>query len=169
MKVPVRKMFHTQEKRGYELIGPILCTAADAWLGDGYYFWYSEDDAVFWGYEKKCYRAKYFEIYSAQVNGENVLDTVFNEEEYKFWVSNIETARKKFFKAGQKLTLKELNDYFKQKNIWTRFDGILFQDISKNNKHYFVPQFQYVKRIQMAVYNEKIIGNFTLHYTGQCV
>ncbi|MCB0410288.1 MAG: hypothetical protein KDD29_08715, partial [Flavobacteriales bacterium] len=68
--------YHTQEKRKNRLSGPIICTKDNAWLGEGYYFWVSEDDADFWGMNSKRKTGEY-EIYSAEIDCSNVLNTVF--------------------------------------------------------------------------------------------
>ncbi len=164
-----RKAYHTQEKRATRLQEPILCVADNAWLGDAFYFWIEEQDAVFWGINKKK-RTKKYDIYVCDIDCEDVLDTVFNEEHYRFWLKNIEKVAKKLYMATSiKPTLKDINDYFKEKNVWTRLDGIMFQDISKNDDHYIVKEFQYKKRIQIAVYNDDKIANFAHHFTGECV
>lgn len=70
--------------------------------------------------------------------------------------------------AGEKPTLKELNEYFKRKDIWTRFSGVMFQDISFNADYFIIKYFQYKKRIQLAVYDYSIVSNFNLHFEGKC-
>ncbi len=72
-------------------------------------------------------------------------------------------------KTNTKPTLKEINDYFKEKSIWTQIDGILFQDISQNPVHFMVKEFQYKKRIQLSLYDKEKIINLALHYSGECV
>ena len=158
--------YHTQENRGNKLEGPIYCKKDNAWLGDAYYFWEGEDDAIFWG-EKAKNRKNSYQIYSADINMDNILDTVFSREEYFFWLRSIEKAAKTIIKkTNSKPTIKEINDYFNDRGIWKKFDGILFQDISNNPIHFIVKEFQYKKRIQLAVYNNDIIINFKLHYTS---
>jgi hypothetical protein len=162
-------IFHTQEKREFLIDKAIVCVKDNAWLGEGFYFWYDEQDAVYWGLKFKR-KTGYFNIYKADVNSDKILDTVFNEEHYQFWIKQIEKAAKNFvIKTGTKPTLKEINDYFKDKGFWVKFDGILFQDISSNPEHHFVKEFQYKKRIQIAVYNYDIISNLAVHYEGKCV
>ncbi len=162
-------MFHTQEKRGNILIEPIPTTNPNAWLGDGYYFWYYEDDAVFWGNSSKR-ETGYYEIYSAEIDCENILDTVFNEEHYLFWIKNIERAINKFVRGQKnKLTIKYINDFFKDRGLLEGVDGVMFQDISGNKDYWIVDKFQYKKRIQLAVYNLPILSNFTLYFEGKCV
>ncbi len=76
-------MYHTQGKADNKLSQPIPTTNPNAWLGGGVYFWYYEDDAVRWGsIGKKDWG--HYEVYKADIDCENVLDTVFNEEHYNF-------------------------------------------------------------------------------------
>ena len=119
--------YYTQENRNEELQEPILCIKDNAWLGEAYYFWENEDDAVFWGIKFKNKTGKY-DIYEIDINNddEDILDTVFNREHYYFWIKQIEKAAKNFVKkTGSKPTLKEINDFFTERNIWAEIDGIL--------------------------------------------
>jgi hypothetical protein len=128
--------YHTQEKRERELAEPIFCVKEDAWLGN------------------------------ASINDEDFLDTVFQKAHYEFWLNQIEKAAKKIIKkTGVKPTLKEINDYFYEKRIWTHFSGILFQDISENPIHFLVDEFQYKKRIQLALFDKRKINNFAHHFS----
>ena len=162
--------YHTQEDRWKELNSPVLCTKNNAWLGHAYYFWIEEQDADFWGIKFKKATGKY-RVYSATIDESDVLDTVFNEQHYYMWVLLIEKAAKKFVKkTNQKPTLKEINQYFTENNIWKSNNvlGVKFQDISENPVHHLVKEFQYKKRIQIAVYDNKIISNFKSHFVGEC-
>lgn len=156
--------YHTQERRSKELKVPILCIKDNAWFGKAYYFWEEESDAYFWG-QKFKYRTGQYEVYEAEIESDNILDTVFNREHYDFWRKQIEKVAKK---TNQKPTLKELNDYFVDKGIWQHFDGILFQDISNNPVHFMVKEFQYKKRIQLALYNKDKITQFESYHIGDC-
>ena len=161
--------YHTQENRNKKLQEPIICTNDNAWLGEAFYFWEEESDAVFWGNTHKRKTGSY-DIYSSEILIDDILDTVFNRHHYEWWLKQVEKVAKKFIKStNSKPTLKEINDYFLEKGIWTKFDGILFQDISKNPVHFMVKEFQYKKRIQLALYNREKILNFALNYTGKCV
>jgi len=176
----IRLLFHTQEHRKFSNIlkMPIKCRRDDAWLGEGYYFWYDENDAVKWGQNSKR-RYGSFDIYHAKIDCENILDTVFNEEHYKFWLKQIEKVANVIFKkTGEKPTLKEINDFFKEKGTWNDLTGIMFQDLPenpellmvkpisyRNNKKTF---FVYKKRIQLVVYDEAIITNFAHKLTMPC-
>ena len=147
---------------------PIYCNAPNAWLGEAWYFWEEESDAVFWGNKFKNKTGKY-DIYTCTILIDNILDTVFNREHYFFWLKQIKKAAKKFIKkTNSNPSLKEINDYFKEKGIWTELDGILFQDISENPVHFMVKEFQYKKRIQLALYNKEKIIHFALHFTCEC-
>ena len=161
-------MFHTQEKREKRLSAPVKCIKENAWMGVAWYFWYDSEEAFFWGLNSKR-RTGYFEIYSADIDCENVLDTVFNEDHYQFWKKQIEKAQTAFIKSGINPTLKILNDYFLDKKIWASISGIMFQDISNREGYYITEGFQYKKRVQLAVYKSEIIANFALHNEGQCV
>jgi hypothetical protein len=161
-------MYHTQERRINRLTGPIICTRKNAWLGNAYYFWDEEIDALQWGHKSKR-RTGFFEIYKADIECDNVLDTVFNEEHYNFWIKQIEKAAKHIsMKTGIKATLREINQYFKEKAKWSDLtDGVLFQDIPVSDD-LLVKDLYYRKRIQVAIYNLKIISNFAFHFDVQC-
>jgi hypothetical protein len=163
-------MYHTQRKEHVRIKEPIKCTKDNAWLGDATYFWYSEQDAVFWGRTAKR-KTGYYEVYRAEIDFENVLDTVFNEEHYLLWVKNIEKAIKHFVKRLKpgKTTLKNINDFFKAKNVYQGIDGVMFQDITDNPDYWVVDEFQYKKRIQLAVYDSMIISSFEFSFEGKCV
>jgi hypothetical protein len=161
-------MYHTQEKRATRLSAPIICDRNDAWLGSGYYFWDEEIDAIHWGHKSKR-QTGYFEIYSADINCEDVLDTVFNEEHYKFWRKQIEKVAAVISKkTGSKATLNELNAYIAEKAKWAEVvTGILFQDLP-NSADLLVAKLNYRKRIQIAVYDITIIKTFVFHDCMKC-
>lgn len=164
----IRQMYHTQEKWRNNLTAPIQTINQDAWLGDGYYFWYEENDAVWWGRTAKK-RKGYYEVYKANIDCDNVLDTVFNESHYIFWLKNIDRAIEKYMKSGKNsLTLKYINDFFREKSVLDGIDGVMFQDISDNPDNWIVKKFQYKKRIQLAVYNLQIISSFALEFEAEC-
>jgi hypothetical protein len=168
-------VYHTQEKHKKTLSFPIPCTRDDAWLGEAHYFWKEESDAYDWGNNSK--RATgHFEIYTCDIKSESFLDTVFNETHYYFWIQQLEKIAKKIMiKTHEKPTLKELNDYIRDKNVWPQVDYIQFQDLPTNSEKALVKPIVYRqskkrkvrtvafrKRIQIAVYNPKIISNFAL-------
>ena len=165
-----RVMYHTQEHRDKVLYKPVKCTHDGAWLGSGYYFWEDKDDAHMWGRESKCgQRVHHYEIYEANIDCKNVFDTVFNEENYRFWVKQIEKAARKIASRGKVPTINLLNDYLKERGEWDEVDGIMFCDIPKNelikmSRGYF----SYKKRIQLAVYNLDIVLSFALMTVESC-
>lgn len=160
-------MYHTQEKWARKLSNPIATTNKHAWLGNAYYFWYSEEDSVFWGITAKK-NTSYYEVYKAQIDCDNVLDTVFNESHYHIWVKNVEKALQILVKDGKNVTLREINNFFKAKGIYDGIDGVMFQDITNNRGYWIVDKFQYKKRIQLAAYNLQIISNFTFYFESEC-
>lgn len=164
-----RLLFHTQEKRHIRLKKPIFCYNSDAWLGNAYYFWYDETDAIHWGNNYKR-RTLSFEIYKADVECDKILDTVFNEDHYKFWVLQIEKAASAIIKkTGSKASIREINQFFIEKvNLKKDIDGVMFQDLPFS-PDLLVVNFNYRKRIQVAVYNSKIINNFVFHSEMVCL
>lgn len=172
--------YHTQESRRNILTEPIPCIREDAWLGNAIYFWHDLEDAEEWGNNSKR-RHNYYEIYISDIETENVLNSVFNEEHYFFWYKQIEKVAKIIIaKTKMKPSIKELNDYFKERGTWDDLDGILFQDLPTNpNKLLIKPieynnkskkvVFPYRKRIQLAVYNSKIIHTFALYKREKCI
>jgi hypothetical protein len=83
-----REMYHTQEKRQNRLFQPVLCTRRDAWLGHAYYFWNDIYDANVWGTKSKR-RTGQYEVYKGVIESENILDTVFSEDGYQFFLQTI--------------------------------------------------------------------------------
>ncbi len=172
--------YHTQESRTNELTAPIPCIREDAWLGNAIYFWYELEDAEEWGNNSKR-RHNYYEIYKSDIETENVLNSVFNEEHYYFWLKQIEKVAKNIIsKTKIKPSIKELNDYFKERGTWNDLDGILFQDLPTNPNKLLVKPieynnktkttvFPYRKRIQLAVYNSNIIHTFALLKRERCI
>lgn len=161
------KSFHTQENRGAEkLKSPIKCYRDDAWFGDAHYFWENLDDADYWGKVSKRATGQY-DVYTCHIDCSNFLDTVFNEEHYRAWLNSIEKLALKFKnELGKELSLKELNDYFRDKGLYKEIEGIVFQDISANQRHFLIKGFQYKKRIQLAIFNEKVIKDFVFLHTN---
>ncbi|MFN8293091.1 MAG: hypothetical protein U0T72_05160 [Chitinophagales bacterium] len=168
MSLSNRVMYHTQERRNIRLKAPVVCEREDAWLGDGYYFWDDVVDAEQWGHNSKR-ETGYFEVYKAEILIDNFLDTVFNEAHYRFWISQVEKAAEQIRrKTGLKPTIKEVNEYFKERAIWSEVDGIIFQDIPEKDNILKVKAFYYRKRIQAAVYNLEIITTFAFHSESRC-
>jgi len=162
----IKNCYHTQENRGNDkLTSPIKCLRDDAWFGDAYYYWESIDDADFWGRVSKRATGKY-DVYSSNIESDGFLDTVFNEKHYRVWLNSIEKLALKFkIEMGKTLSLKELNDYFKQKGLYKDINGVVFQDISNNDDHYIIKGMQYKKRIQLAVFNKETVKDFVFLHT----
>jgi len=59
-------------------------------------------------------------------------------------------------------------DFFREKGVFNDIDGVLFQDISDNPNYWIIDKFQYKKRIQLAIYNIKIMSNFAFHFEAEC-
>lgn len=164
----IRKMFHTQGYKLPYLNNPIICTKKNAWLGTGYYFWYDEYDAINWGKDGKKDFGK-FVVYVANINCENILDTVFVEKHYLFWCKIIDKIADDILKkTGRKPDIKEVNDILKKNNVWQDVAGILFQDISNNPETNKVTVLRYRKRIQLVAFDLKIVSNFANHFEATC-
>lgn len=148
----VKCFYHTQESRKTILSSPIPCTRDDAWLGNGIYFWYELEDAEDWGNNSKR-RTNYYEIYKSEIQIENILDSVFNEEHYYFWLKQIEKVAKAIIsKTKMKPSIKELNDYFKERGTWDVLDGILFQDLPTNSKKLLIKPIEYKTSRRFVVF-----------------
>lgn len=164
----IREGYHTQENRGSEKLKyPIKCCRDDAWFGEAHYFWENGDDADYWGKVSKKATGQ-FDVYRSNIDCSDFLDTVFNEEHYRVWLNSIENLAVKFkMELGKELSLKELNDYFRDKGLYKEVNGIVFQDISGNENHFLIRSFQYKKRIQLAIFNETAIKDFVFLYTDK--
>jgi len=139
----IKKGYHTQENRGSnKLKKPIKCTREDAWFGDAWYYWESKEDADFWGNVSKK-QTGHYDVYCSKLDCDNFLDTVFNERHYRVWLQTLEKLILKFkLELGKDVSLKEINDYFKQKGLYKKVDGVIFQDISNRDSHYLIKGFQ---------------------------
>jgi hypothetical protein len=158
--------YQTVEKRESRLSSPIFSKRKNAWLGKGYYFWSQIEDAHIWGKGSQN-KNGFYEIYISEIDETNILDTVFNKEHYEYWVEQIESFAKIFFEqTGYQPSVKDVCQYFNKSGIWSNVDGVKFQDLPQNNKHLMVQNFYYRKRIQLAVYNKKIILSFIFHLEG---
>lgn len=154
-------MYHTQEDRGErKLVCPMLCDRKDAWFGEAYYFWWDRGDAVRWGETSK--KGKY-DIYSAMIKSERVLDTVFNSEHYDFWWNCMaKLAKNCIEKTGQKPTARDIAEYLNNRAGWKdEIDVLLACDMPTGEKELF-SRHPVRKRIQAAVYNRDVIFCFTL-------
>lgn len=152
-------MFHTQENRRYILTGPILCRRKDAWLGTAYYFWSDEIDAIRWGFDSKEGR---FQVYSARIESDKILDTVFNRDHYDFFIQILELLSNQIVKkTGCRLSKRVLCEYLNNRADWKKeIDVILINDNPQGERERLPIPIR--KRIQAAVYNEACIHEFKL-------
>lgn len=152
-------MFHTQEDRGTVLSRPILCDRKDAWFGMAYYFWADEIDAINWGIKSKNNN---YQIYSARIISDKVLDTVFNKDHYQLFISALErTARTIVKLTGKKPTQVDICEYLNTRAKWKdKIDVLLACDIPTGRSE--VLPIPVRKRIQAAVYNVDCINEFQL-------
>lgn len=160
-----REMFHTQEKRKSRLYKPVLCTRKDAWLGFGYYFWDDMHDADVWGSYSKNRKGRY-EVYVGVIDSENILDTVFSEHDYQFFL----TAIKRVIddcksKSGRNPSVVDVCSFIMNIAHWnTVMDGVLFSD-SPNTE---IARFNYRKRIQLVLYNLRCLVTFNFLKEEHC-
>ena len=160
-----REMYHTQEKRESRLYQPVLCTRRDAWLGHAYYFWDDMLDADVWGAKSKR-RTGHYEVYKGVIESENILDTVFSESDYQFFLHTINMA----IADCQKMTgrMPEISDicrYLMRVAKWdTVLDGVLFSDSPNTD----IERFNYRKRIQLALYKPNSLTSFEFVKEGRC-
>ena len=152
-------MFHTQEDRGTILNQPILCERKNAWFGTAYYFWEDEVDAIRWGEKSKNNQ---YQIYSAKIVSENVLDTVFNKDHYQFFISALERTAKAILElTGKKPTQVDICEYLNTRAKWKeKIDVLLACDIPTGTSENLPIHVR--KRIQAAVYNKSCINEFQL-------
>lgn len=180
--------YHTQEFRYEEALNnPLKCRASDAWLGIGYYFWTDLEFAKYWGEDFKTLGTGCYDIYKADLNVENCLNTTFNEEHYFFFQECIECAIQDLKKSQSpknqtRITLKREHEFLSEK-YWQRMSisGIIYDDMpynppNKQNRKYSVIEhkegnnskfFYYKKRIQIVIFNLKDILNFKLFLEEQ--
>lgn len=164
--------YHTQEFRYEGIIDhPIPCSRTNAWLGFGYYFWTNLDCAHYWGVDSKMKSSPTdkYDIYTANIEEDGLLNTVFDEEHYKFFVKKIDDTILVLKEKGvADISLLKVNRYLRDR-IWKNadVDGVIFEDIPKNTaekeqRYSSIPPLYYIKRIQIVAYNKKIINNFAI-------
>lgn len=152
-------MYHTQENRGHTLTHPILCQRQDAWLGTAYYFWGEEEDAIRWGSDSKNNN---FQVYSARIISDKVLDTVFNKVHYDFFRESLERLADEIVrKTGKKLSKNMLCRYLNERAGWRKEIDVLLVNDTPNGRRELFP-IPIRKRIQAAVYNKECIFEFKL-------
>jgi hypothetical protein len=163
------KGFHVQEYRPVELHQPIKCCNENAWLGMGYYFWIENEFAHYWGQDKKVSdKYKSYEIYCADLNIKNCLNTVFNEEHYWFFRKKIEEVIQVYHNRKKSFNLDTIHNFLAE-NIWTKhgIEGIIYDDKpsnprNKNRIYSEIPNLYYKKRIQIIIFDLKNINNFEI-------
>lgn len=159
-----REVYHTQKYKSTKLDFASFCTNSSAWLGEAYYFWVDVEFAHFWGTQKAKIGYNY-DIYSCNIASDKIIDTVFNEVEYRKWIKLIEKFAIRFAETSdEKPEISDISMYF-TKHLKGLVDGILFQDLPPNEDFTVVTKFFYKKRIQLAVYNKNIISNFKCEST----
>lgn len=160
-----REMYQTQEKRQDRLVKPVLCTRSDAWLGYGYYFWGDLYDADNWGVQSKKNTGEY-EIYKGVVESDNILDTVFSEEGYQFFLDAInEVIEDCHKKSGRRIGTNDVCKFLMKKAMWQNFlDGVMFADTPYTE----IEKFNYRKRIQLVLYKLDCLVSFDFLKEGRC-
>ncbi len=169
------EVYHTQERRDTELEFPCLATGNEQWLGDGFYFWQDYEFANWWGQIKKCgskNKSRQFCIFKCLLsfNEDQIIDTVFDEQDYYNFVTKIETFAKRLTHLTKAIpTLEEFNDFTADYGLWKDIKVIRFQDVPPKDEHVEVKGFYYKKRIQLRVNDPQIISKFTNFKTFLCV
>lgn len=155
--------YHTANSELGKLYKPLYCSDNSAWLGTGYYFWQDIDFAERWVSVK---RYKYYDVYEAELNTENCLDTVYSEEadrKFNEWLNfcdNLIDKRKLKIKREDRLsTIFNLmkNEIFKKLNI----TGIRYADIPQGELDSKYKPLYPRKRIQYVIYSQKDINRFS--------
>jgi len=168
------KGFHTQECRSVALTQPLKCVNKKAWLGFGYYFWLEEEYAHYWGQDAKINdNSDSYDIYCADLNIENCINTVFDEQDYVNFIEVIEETILRYKNRRIPITLENVNRYLAEK-VWTKLEitGIIYDDkpINPRNKNRIyseIPDLYYKKRIQIVLFDLKNIRNFELYLEDQ--
>ena len=173
------KGFHAQEHRPTELKQPLKCVDKKAWLGVGFYFWLEVIYAHYWGQDFKIRKnnskanSDSYDIYTADLNIENCLNTVFDEEHFTNFIEIIEEAILYFKSKRKPITLEEINRFLADR-VWARLgiEGIIYDDKptnprNKNRIYSEIPNLYYKKRIQMVLFELKNISNFELYFENQ--
>ncbi len=160
--------YHTQEWRASMVLEqPIPCTASNAWLGIGYYFWTDLEFAHYWGKDCKL-RTGAYDIYRASLDVEKCINAVFDEEGYFFFRRKVESTIRYFSENDQEVTLQKVHRFLAD-NVWRKLGvtGIIYDDLPSNprNKDRIyseIPNLYYKKRIQVVLFETKNIHNFSI-------
>lgn len=168
--------YHTQEYRPADqaLEEPICCTDHTAWLGVGYYFWIDLTFAKYWGIDCKIGHSGAYDVYNAFIESDNLLNAVFDEEGYNFFVEKIEATIEHLKSVNAKhVTIGRVHRYLAD-NIWKELGvtGIIYDDLPKNvvdkNRVYSeIHPLYYKKRIQIIAFKLNIIHSFDVLLEAQ--
>ena len=171
--------YHTMECREAVLTRPLKCVDRKAWLGVGFYFWLEAIYARYWGEDSKIRKnnpkakSDSYDVYTADLDIENCINTVFDEEGYSFFNDMIEVAIQYCQSKKIPVTLNMVNRFL-EGNVWSKhgIKGIIFDDKPtnpKNKKRIYseIPDLYYKKRIQVVVFDLKNIRNFVLYLENQ--
>jgi hypothetical protein len=167
--------FHTTDSMKGTLKFPELSDDKGNWLGDGFYFWQDYEFAEWWGDTDKCKtwnKSRQYDIYESDLEFKNdeFIDTVFNQEDYYYFLKTIEKYAKKYQRIfREKPNLSEFNLFLKKHKIWQSINIIRFQDIPEKNALVEVTGFYYKKRIQIRVYKPDLISSFDPLIRKDCI
>ncbi len=169
--------YHTQEYRAIDdpLNNPIKCFDKKAWLGCGYYFWTDITFAKYWGEDFKSARTGAYTIYVGYIEFQNLINTVFDEDGYNFFVEKIELTIQHLTKIGEKNVTIDQVHRFLADNFWKKLGvkGIIYDDLPTNPKnrpnriHSVILPLYYIKRIQVVAFELEIIHNFEIYLDAQ--
>lgn len=166
--------YHTQECHGHTLTKPIKCEHKEAWLGVGYYFWVEEEFAHYWGIDEKKDTTGVYEIYSAYVPEENLLNTSFNEEYYFIFQEKINNAIEHLKNKWntKKIDIRQVHRFLASE-VWPllKIDGILYDDLPHNTKkrtYSEITPLHYKKRIQIVIFEKENLIDFKLYRSNLC-
>lgn len=162
--------YHTQEWRSTMLDQPIICTAKDAWLGKGYYFWTKVEFAHYWGEDFKQDKTGCYDIYKALLDTEHCLDAVYSEEGEELFETFIDETIEYFHRIN--IPKPELIDVFRYlaANQFPAYNisGIIYADTpTKRGRHSAIAPLFYKRRVQIVMYDLSTIHNFELHLEEQ--
>jgi len=169
-------VFHANEHRRTNIL--VYAEGSHQWLGDGWYFWQDLEFAEAWGPARICKsrpQPAHYDIYEVelelQASSEELIDTVFNEEDYRGFVKVLEYWAAKYESIfGAKPKLSEFNDFIQDHKIWGDVKAIRFQDLPANDRLNYlkVKGFFYKKRIQLVVFDFDLVKSYRIIDTRKC-
>lgn len=168
--------YHTQEHRPMEqaLEGPIKCHDPKAWLGVGYYFWTDIVFAKYWGVDFKLGKHNAYDVYSAHIEEERLINAVFDQKGYDFFVTKIDSAIEHLKKQNiNDVKIGKVHRYLAE-NIWSKMNitGIIYDDLPRNKEEKErvfseIHPLYYKKRIQIVTFGIDIIKKFDVYLEEQ--